>query len=292
MIRSMTGYGSAKGSADGLEFSVELKSVNNRYLDVNVRLPRGYIFAEDMVKTVVGRYIQRGKTDVFIGIDSVLSDEMTVRVNQNAAESFVRAVRELSERFDISDGLTALDLVRFPDVTRIEKREEDRESVAEGIERVLEAALAEFNAMREREGQNMCADVLRHLDELERLLAMVEERSPRTVAEHRERLEQRMREVLESRDIELSRIVTEAAIFAERVSVAEETARLHSHIDQMRGMLEGDSPIGRKLDFLTQELNREANTIGAKGNDAEMSRITVEIKSEVEKIREQIQNIE
>ena len=292
MIKSMTGYGSAKGTADGLELSIELKSVNNRYLDTTVRMPRSYIFAEDAVKSLVQGHISRGKVDVFITVTSTAAENVVVTVNEALAESYIKALRQISENYGIADEVSNVTIGRFQDVLVAEKKEADREAVAAGICAILENALCEFDAMRAREGVRLREDMLQHLGEIQRLVSFVEERSPQTVAEYRARLEQKLREVLESTSIDETRLVTEAAIFADKVAVDEETVRLRSHIAQLRDMLMGDSPVGRKLDFLIQEFNREANTIGSKCNDVEIAKVVVDLKSEIEKLREQLQNIE
>jgi uncharacterized protein (TIGR00255 family) len=292
MIKSMTGYGSSKGTADGLELSIELKSVNNRYLDTSVRMPRSFIFAEDTVKSVIQRHISRGKVDVFITVTSAMAENVVVTVNGVLAESYIKALKSLSEKYGITDEISNVNIGRFQDVLVTEKREADREAVAAGICTILEEALCEFDAMRAREGERLREDMLQHLCEIEQLVAFVETRSPQTVSDYRARLEQKMREVLESASVDESRLLTEAAIFADKVAVDEETVRLHSHIAQLRDMLMGESPVGRKLDFLIQEFNREANTIGSKCNDVEIAKAVVDLKSEIEKLREQLQNIE
>ena len=290
--KSMTGYGSAEGQADGLKFTIEIRSVNSRYLDISVHMPRSFIFAEEALKAVVSRTITRGKVDVFVTIDSSKTDDMTVLVNESLAESYRATVTGLSQQHGLDLGLTSLSLARFPDVLRLERREILKEAVSDGLCRIASEAAAEFEEMRTREGERMQDDILERLGETERLCGAVEERSPQTVAEYRKKLEQRMREVLENTAVDENRMLTEAAIFADRTAVSEETVRLRSHFSQMRLMLDGGSPIGRKLDFLVQELNREVNTIGSKGNDAEMARLAVDMKAEIEKIREQVQNIE
>lgn len=292
MIRSMTGYGSAKGMADGLQLSVELKSVNNRYLDCNVRLPRGFLFAEDMVKSAVQRHISRGKVDVFINLDSSGSADTVVTVNETLAAGYRAALAELAEKFQVPDDATAGLLARFPEVLTAEKRETDREAVLAGLGEILEQALTEYDTMRTREGEKLCQDVESRLVEIESLVSFVEQRSPQTVAEYREKLQARMEEILQTKELDPQRILMEAALFADKTAVAEETVRLRSHIAQMRTMLAEGSPVGRKLDFLLQEFNREANTIGSKCNDTTLAKVVVDLKAEIEKIREQIQNIE
>lgn len=292
MIKSMTGYGNATGNSGDISLTVELRSVNNRFLDCSVRMPRMYIFAEDKVKAAVQKYISRGKVDVFIGVDSSKADDVAVSLNEPLAEAYIAAYEQMSEKYGLKNDLTAVALGRLQDIFTVEKKEIDTDAFTADLEAVTAAALENFNAMRRTEGEKLRNDILAKLDNIESLAAKVEERSPQTVAEYRARLEQKMAEVLATADIDKARIVTEAAIFADKVAVDEELVRLKSHIAQMRDMLGKDGAVGRKLDFLTQELNREANTTGSKCNDVEITRIVVEIKSEIEKIREQIQNIE
>jgi len=292
MVKSMTGYGRARETVNKRDITVEMRSVNNRYLDCSVKLPRAYLFAEDAIKSRIQGAVSRGKVDVFVTIDSTGADEAVVAVNEGLAESYLKAIRQLSERFGLAEEMSALSLSRLPDVMTLTKAEEDLESLGADICQVLDAAIANYNAMRATEGRKLAEDILGRLDTIEALTGKVEERSPKTVAEYREKLLGRMREVLESTTIDESRILTEAAIFADKVAVDEETVRLRSHLAQLRDMLHSDQPIGRKLDFLIQEVNRESNTSGSKGNDIEIARWVVELKAEVEKIREQVQNIE
>ena len=292
MIRSMTGYGSAKGTVDGLEFTVELKSVNNRFLDTSVRLPRSFLFAEDMIKSGVQKHITRGKVDVFVTMENTGSGEMQVKINENLAKGYIEAVRSLAEQYGLPNDLTALSVSRFPDVLSVEKRELDAAAISEGLSAILENALQDFDRMRLREGEKLRDDVLSRLKTIDKLVALIEKNAPQTVEEYRRRLELKMAEVLGTAGIDENRILSEAAIFADRVAVDEETVRLRSHMAQLDGMIRGESPIGRKIDFLVQEFNREANTIGSKCQNMQISYVVVELKSEIEKIREQIQNIE
>ena len=292
MIKSMTGYGSAKGNVEDLSVTVELKSVNNRYLDTSVRLPRSFLFAEDAVKSAVQKHISRGKVDVFISVDSTGSGDMTVKVNDALLRGYLDALQQISETYHLENDCTALDVSRFPDVLCVEKRDLDAEAISAGILDIAEKALEDFDAMRLREGQKLREDVLGRLKTIERLVSTVERESPKTVADYRARLEAKMAEVLGSAGIDENRILAEAAIFADHIAVDEETVRLRSHMSQLEGMLSGGSPIGRKIDFLIQEFNREANTIGSKCQNADIAHTVVDLKSEIEKIREQIQNIE
>lgn len=292
MIKSMTGYGGGKFSCTGYEFSIELKSVNNRFADINVRTPRGFMFAEEPVKALLLSRISRGKIDVFISYTALGLSDISVTVNDALAAEYMAAIKKLSDTLQISGEISAYQLSRYADVLTLDKKELDKEETLNAILQALEAAVSEHEKMRLSEGARLSEDILSRLSTIEEGVSHVEKRSPETVAEYREKLLARMREVLDSTHIEESRILTEAAIFADKVAVDEETVRLRSHIAQMRDELSSDAPVGRKLDFIVQELNREANTIGSKCNDAEISKIILEIKSEIEKIREQVQNIE
>jgi uncharacterized protein (TIGR00255 family) len=292
MIKSMTGYGSAKGVVDGLEISVELKSVNNRYLDTSVRLPRSFLFAEEMVKSRVQAHISRGKVDVFVNVDASQAGDMTVKVNEGLLKAYMDAVGHIAEEYGLPQELSALSVSRFPDVLTVEKKDLDAEAISAGMSGIVEQALADFDAMRLREGEKLRDDVLGRLETIRRLVGTVEERAPETVAEYRRRLEQKMAEVLGASNIDENRILAEAAIFADHIAVDEETVRLRSHMAQLDAMIRGNSPIGRKIDFLIQEFNREANTIGSKCQNSDIAHVVVDLKSEIEKIREQIQNIE
>ena len=292
MIKSMTGYGCAKGAVEGLQITVELKSVNNRYLDVSVRLPRSFLFAEDAVKSAVQRHISRGKVDVFVSVDSTDGGEMNVKVNEALLQGYLDALQHIAEEYRLPNDATALAVSRFPDVLTVEKKDLDAEAISAGILQIAEHALDDFDAMRVREGAKLRDDVLSRLDTIDALVSTVERESPRTVAEYRARLESKMAEVLGTAGIDENRILQEAAIFADHIAVDEETVRLRSHIGQMRDMLNEAGSVGRKLDFLVQEMNREVNTIGSKVQDVGITAVVVEMKSEIEKIREQIQNIE
>lgn len=291
----MTGYGRAKKTLSNRDITVEVRSVNNRYLDCTVKLPRAYIFAEDAIKGRVQKAISRGKVDVFVTIDSTGADEEVVVVNEGLARSYLEALRKLYE-IDGGNYLQkqsyAADLARIPDVLTVTKAEEDLESVGADICEVLDEALASYNQMRATEGKKLAEDIGGRLTTIETLTGKVEERSSETVREYREKLTARMQEVLQSTTIDESRILTEAAIYADKIAVDEETVRLRSHVSQLRDMLLSDEPMGRKMDFLIQEVNRESNTIGSKCNDVAIARDVVALKAEVEKIREQVQNIE
>ncbi len=292
MIKSMTGYGRAQGSFSGGDITVEVKSVNNRYLDCGVKLPRGYAYLEESIKALVQKSISRGKVDVFVTINAAGADNVTVSVNTPVAEGYLAAMRQLVEQYGVADDISASVFSRFSDVFLVEKQEQDENEVKSAIGGVVSEALSAFDTMRTREGQALKADLLQKAGGILTLVSMVEERSPITVKAYRERLTAKIQEVLADRQIDEARIIQEAAIYADKVAVDEETVRLRSHVDQLQTMLREGGVIGRKLDFLMQEMNREANTIGSKGNDVEQARNVVNIKSELEKIREQIQNIE
>lgn len=292
MLKSMTGYGRGEASLHQRAIVVELRSVNNRYLDCNVRLPRVYACAEEAVVSSVKGAVSRGKVDVTVTVDSSAADAVTVSLNRPVASGYYQALRELGELYGLKDDISISLLSRFPDVFWVEKVPENLEELTEDIRAVTQMALKDYNAMRAREGARLAEDLMSRLDTLERLTTQVEARSPETVAAYRQRLTERIREVLEDRQIDESRILTEAAVFADKVAVAEETVRLRSHIGQFRDMVREGGVIGRKLDFLIQEMNRETNTTGSKCNDLELSTIVVEMKAELEKMREQVQNIE
>ena len=292
MIKSMTGYGRAQGSFSGGDITAEVKSVNNRYLDCGVKLPRGYAYLEEGVKSQVQKAISRGKVDVFITINAAGADNVKISVNEPVAKGYIDALRQLVQEYGIQDDISASAISRFSDVFLVEKQEQDENEVKSAISGVVAEALSAFDAMRTREGEALKNDLLQKAEGILTLVSKVEERSPITVKAYRERLTAKMQEVLEDRQIDEARIIQEAAIYADKVAVDEETVRLRSHVDQLQNMLSEGGVIGRKLDFLMQEMNREANTIGSKGNDVEQARNVVNIKSELEKIREQIQNIE
>ena len=292
MVKSMTGYGRAREMRNGRDITVEVRSVNNRYLDCTVKMPRAYIFAEDRMKARVQQAISRGKVDVFVTIDASAADAAVVAVNEPLARGYYDALTRLKTMFGLPGDVTPEVLAKFPDVLAVTKAEEDVEAIAADICAVLDDALTSYNAMRAVEGEKLAADVAGRITTIETVVGKVEERSPQTVAAYRQRLETKMQEVLQSTAIDESRILTEAAIFADKIAVDEETVRLRSHIAQLRAMLVSDEPVGRKLDFLIQEVNRECNTIGSKCNDLTIAQDVVNMKAEVEKIREQVQNME
>lgn len=292
MVKSMTGYGRGETVRNGRSITVEVRSVNNRYLDCTVKLPRLYIFAEDAIKTRVQNSISRGKVDVFVSLDNAEAEEVVISVNKPVADSYYAALTQLRDQYQLKDDISVSLMARLQDVLLVEKSQEDMEAVAADICAVLDMALTDYTEMRSREGEKLAGDIRERAETIKSLLAKVEERSPKTVSEYRAKLEARMHDVLANTQLDESRILTEAAIFADKVAVDEETVRLHSHLEQLETMLTSGVPVGRKLDFLIQEFNREANTIGSKCTDLEISRHVVDMKAEIEKIREQVQNVE
>ena len=292
MIKSMTGFGTAKGSSGKIDISVEIRSVNSRYFDSSVKIPRLYMMLEEPVKTLLQKYISRGKIDIFITLDTSKSDDVDVKINRPLAEAYVSALKELAKEYDVEDNIGVIELARFPDVLQIEKREIELDLLSGDVCKTVEEALSEFDIMRKNEGEKLCVDISNRLNIIEDLVKSIEKISPKSIKEYISKLEARMQEVLNVKDYDDQRILMEAAIFAERVAINEETVRLKSHITQLRDMLKSPEPVGRKIDFIVQEFNREANTIGSKGNDTQMAKLVVELKSEIEKIREQAQNIE
>ncbi len=294
MIKSMTGYGRGEAAFEGRTIVVEVRAVNNRYLDCTVKMPRAYIFAEDALKARVQASVARGKLDVFVNISGAGAEGVSVTVNEELAKAYIDALARLHELSGgkAPESYSVTDLARFPDVLTVEKQEEDQDTLKEQLLAALDLALADFAAMRAKEGERLAEDILSRAAAIETLVGRVEERSPQTVSEYRARLEAKMTEVLQNTQIDESRLLTEAAIFADKIAVDEETVRLRSHISQLRELLAKGGAVGRKLDFLIQEFNREANTIGSKCSDIEIARYVVDIKAEIEKIREQVQNLE
>ena len=292
LIKSMTGYGRAVETVHGREFTVELRSVNNRYLDCSVRLPRLLSFGEDSVKQAVKRSISRGKVDVFISVRSEGGEETKVTLNSSVLEGYLSAMRQMVTDYGVQDDISVSAVSRLPDVFLVEKPEVDEEQLLADLMSVVEKALEGYDAMRRTEGEALDRDLRSRGQTILELVSQVEAGNAQTVIDYRTRLENKLREVLENTAIDESRILTEAAIFADKVAVDEETVRLRSHLQQMNTMLSTGGAVGRKLDFLLQEMNRETNTIGSKCTDVRLARIVVDIKAELAKIREQTQNIE
>ena len=292
MIRSMTGYGRAEKTIDGRGITVEMRAVNNRYLDLNVKLPRVYSFAEDAVKSLIKANVNRGKLDLFITVNVTADTSLQISLNKPVLEGYLAALKSIAADYGVRDDISVTALSRMPDVFVVEKQEEDEQQATQEILSVVSQALSKFSAMRTLEGAALEQDLRSRAKTVLALVEKVEARSPVTLVEYRSRLTQKMQEVLQSTTIDEGRILQEAAIYADKIAVDEETVRLRSHLAQLDTMLTDGGAIGRKLDFLLQELNREANTIGSKGNDIEQARTVVAIKAELEKIREQTQNIE
>ena len=292
MIKSMTGYGRAVETVNGREFTVELRSVNNRYLDCTLKLPRILNYAEETVKQAVKASISRGKVDVFISVKSENGSEVQVSLNKAVLESYLTAMRQMVTEYGVRDDIGAVSLSRMPEVFTVDKPDVDEEQLQADLMSVVKKALEGYDTMRSVEGAALDADLRSRGQTILELVSQVEQGNGQTVIDYRTRLENKMKEVLATTALDESRILTEAAIFADKVAVDEETVRLRSHLQQMNTMLDGGGAGGRKLDFLLQEMHREANTIGSKCSDVRLARIVVDIKAELEKIREQTQNIE
>ena len=292
MIRSMTGFGREHRVIGGREYLVEIRSVNSRYYEFNAKLPRQYMYLEEKLKSLVKEKISRGKVEVSLSVYNIQGKETAVTVNELVVENYLNAMRETAEKFGLKDDLTLSSIFRMSDAFNVVRADVDEEEIWSAVKETAEEALAKFVAMRETEGEKMKADILSKLSNIEAMIDKVCEYSPETVKAYRERLTAKMNEILENKQIDEQRILLEAGIFAEKVAVDEETVRLKSHFAQFRSMMETEELVGRKLDFLVQELNRETNTIGSKAQDLRITKIVVDVKSEIEKIREQIQNIE
>lgn len=292
MIKSMTGFGRGHKILNGRDITVEIRSVNHRYYEFSSRMPRSLGYVEDKLKTLLQGSISRGKVEVSVLISNVEAADEKISINHEIVKEYIEALRSVRDEFGLTDDLSLSNVLRIPDAFTVIKTETDEEQLWEDIRQTTEEALEHFISMRENEGARMKQDILSRLEKIEQWVGVVEERSPLTVEEYRKRLYDKMCEVLNSTNIDENRILMEAGIFSEKTAVDEETVRLRSHIAQFRSMLESGEPVGRKLDFLVQEMNRETNTIGSKVQDIEVTRIVVDQKSEIEKIREQIQNIE
>ncbi len=292
MVKSMTGFGRAQESFERFNITVEIKSVNHRYFEFSSRVPRGCSFLEDKLKQRAASVIARGKAECFVTVEALADTSVTVSVNTPLAKGYLNAVNEIANELSLENDLTAYGLARIPDVLTVTKNPLDEEELTEAVLKTLDGALESFSEMRAVEGEKLYEDISSRAAFITELVAFIEERSPETVKAYNDKLLERMREVLGDTQVDEARLLTEAAIFADKVAVAEETVRLRSHIDQLHSLLKSDVPVGRKLDFLVQEMNREANTIGSKAQDVEIARRVIDIKAEIEKIREQIQNIE
>lgn len=294
MIKSMTGYGRAQDTVGSYNITVELKSVNHRYFEFSSRVPRSYGFIEDKLKNLIGSLVSRGKVECYVSIENIGETESEVVLDKKLAEEYLKAYSAMEDEFDLSvkDSHIFNALVRNPDLFSVRKKAVDEDEVWESVSTVAKTATEKFIAMRETEGEKMRSDILARADFILSKVAFIEQRSPETVKEYNTKLLERINEFLSDIHIDEQRIAAECAIFADKVAVAEETVRLRSHIAQLSEFMDCDEPIGRKVDFLVQEMNREANTIGSKAQDVEIARCVIDIKAEIEKIREQIQNIE
>lgn len=292
MIKSMTGYGKSEQTIDSLNVTVEIKSVNHRYFEFSARVPREYGFLEEKLKKYCNSLITRGKVECYVSVEDLEEREMEVNVNETLAAGYVKALKELSERFGLKDDISAVTLSRYPDVITLHKASEDEERIWNAVKTVAETAVSKFIEMRETEGSKLRGDILSRADYIIECVEFIEGRSPETVREYNEKLKQRMKELLGDAAVDEQRLLNEAAIYADKIAVDEETVRLRSHISQLRDFMNSSEAIGRKLDFLVQEINRETNTIGSKAQDVDIAKKVIAIKAEVEKIREQVQNIE
>ena len=294
MIKSMTGFGRCEAEINGREITVEIKSVNHRYFEFSCRTPRGYGFLDDKLKSYVNSRVSRGKIDMFVTVGANDEAPSQVTVNHQLVSGYINAMKEISDTYGVENDVTVVSLSRFPDVFTVHKPAEDEEQITNDVLSVAKTALDSFISMRETEGEKMKADILSRANTILSIVGEIEERSPQTGAEYEERLLERIKQTLEDYEVEIDeqRVLTEVAVFSDKVAVAEETVRLRSHFEQLEKFLEYDEPVGRKIDFIIQEMNREANTIGSKVQDAVLAHKVVDIKSEIEKIREQVQNIE
>lgn len=292
MVKSMTGYGGSRQIIDNREISVEIRSVNHRYFELNCRTPREMAFLEEKIKSVVKERVFRGKIDIFVNVGVDENEEAVVTVNHSLAGGYIKALREVAVKYELSDDISVSSLARYNDIFKVTKPQADEEKLWNNVKIVLDDAIDKFVAMRQAEGEKLYEDITGRCETILNLVGDVEQRSPETVTEYRNKLLDRMNEVLSGATVDEQRILTEAAIFADKVAVAEETVRLRSHFDQFYKILKSEGSVGRKIDFILQEMNREANTIGSKVQDAQLAHIVVDIKAELEKIREQVQNIE
>lgn len=292
MLKSMTGYGRNEAIIDGRHIVFEIKSVNHKFFEFNARIPRTYAFLEDKLKSYVQTRISRGKVDVFLQIETLEEANVEVLVNHSLAEAYVKALRELKERYALADEVSLSLLSRYSDLLSVHKAQEDEDAAWAAVQAAAEPAIASFLSMRETEGKRLREDILAKADKIEGVVSEIEKITPETVSEYRERLYAKIKDLLGDNRFDEQRVLTEVAVFADKVAVDEETVRLNSHIKQLRSLVEATEPVGRKIDFLVQEMNREANTIGSKSVNSKIAYLVVDIKADIEKIREQIQNVE
>lgn len=292
MIKSMTGFGRCEIAEADRKFTVEMKGVNHRYLDVNIRMPKKLNFFESAIRNLLKQYVQRGKIDIFIGYEDMTESQMTLKYNQKLAEEYMASFKQMKEQFGLDNDVRVSTLARCPEVLTMEEQSVDEEELWSGLEKAMKGACEQFVQTKTTEGENLKKDIIGKLDGMLEVVARVEERSPQIVAEYREKLETKVKELLGDTQIDEGRIAAEVVIFSDKICTDEEVVRLKSHIKHMKETLEQTEGIGRKLDFIAQEMNREANTILSKANDLEVSNYAIDLKTEIEKIREQIQNIE
>ena len=292
MLRSMTGFGRGEDTIGGRHIVFEIKSVNHKYFEFNSRIPRGYLFLEDKLMAYIQGKISRGKVDVFLQIETLEEMDVQVLVNHSLASAYVTALQELKERYQLPDEPSLALLSKYSDIFSVHKAPEDEDAVWEAVRQVADQAIASFLKMREAEGARLKADILEKAGEIVALVDQVERHTPETVEHYRERLKAKIEELLQDNRFDEQRVLTEVAIFADKVAVDEETVRLRSHFQQLQRLVDSDGPVGRKMDFLVQEMNREANTIGSKSVNSQIAYLVVDIKALIEKIREQVQNVE
>ncbi len=292
MLKSMTGYGRNEAIAGTKKITVEIKSVNHRFSDYNIKVPRQYGYLEDKMRRKISESVSRGKIDVYVCIETCGEADKVITLNRELAENYISALTEIKNTFGLKDDITVANIAAFPDVFRAETKRDDEEELWRAVESVAAPAIDAFISMREREGGRIEADLRARIEYMKKLAAEIDERSPQTVEEYKEKLYLKIQELLEDKDIDDARILTEVAIFADKIAVNEETVRLYSHFDEFYDILDSGEPAGRRLDFLIQEINREVNTIGSKASDLDISKKVVTLKGEIEKLREQVQNIE
>lgn len=293
MIKSMTGFGRCEVQEESLKFTVEMKSVNHRYLDANIRMPKKLNFFETAIRSLLKQSVQRGKVDIFITYEDLSEQQVSLKYNEVLAAEYLSYFEKMQEKFSLENDIRVSTLSRYPEVLTMEEQAVDEEELWKGLKKALDGAIRQFVETRTSEGEHLREDLIEKLDNMLKLVGCIEERSPQIIAEYRDKLETKVKELLADTQIEDSRIAAEVVIFADKICTDEEVVRLKSHIVHMKETLvSDDSGIGRKLDFIAQEMNREANTILSKANDLEISNIGIELKTEIEKVREQIQNIE
>lgn len=292
MIKSMTGFGRGKSQAEGMECLVEIKTVNHRYSDIYIKIPRQISFLEDKVREVVSKSVSRGKADVFISFDDFGEDSRSIQIDEGLAKTYIDTLRLLKDKYQLQDDISVSLIAKFPDVLKVEKVEQDEEKIWSLLNEALESAIESLISMRSIEGEGLKNSILERTDYIENIVKEIGIRAPEVVKEYKCKLENRIKELMDQQIVDENRMATEVAIFADRCNIDEELVRLDSHIGQLRETLQSGQSVGRKLDFLVQEMNREINTIGSKANDLNITKFVVDIKSELEKIREQIQNIE